>query len=124
MTSKRLMITRLENIQVGKGQYLLKNGRCIWGTKSTDPINRLRMSEHVHRLVKWEQRDKDNKRVKEKDYRIKETQRDKGDNTRFVWSLPLLSATPLDTVSGTSCDHRVDQLVSRGICMCRTSKRE
>ena len=67
------MITRLENIQVGKGQYLYKAGRCIWGTKSTDPINRLGMSERVHRLVKGEQRDKDNKQVKEEDYRIKET---------------------------------------------------
>ena len=29
VTSKRLMITRLENIQVGKGQYLYKTGRHI-----------------------------------------------------------------------------------------------
>ena len=66
------MIMRLENIQVGKGQYLYKTGRHIWGTKSMDPTNRLGMSEHVHRLVKGEQKDKDNKRVME-DHRIKET---------------------------------------------------
>ena len=61
MTSKRLMITRLGNIQVGKGQYLYKTGRCICGTKSKDPINGLGKSERAHRLVKGEQRDKDNK---------------------------------------------------------------
>ena len=55
------MIMRPENIQVGKGQYIYKTGRCIWGTKSTDPINGLGMSGHVHRLVKGEQRDKDKK---------------------------------------------------------------
>ena len=60
---QRLMITRLRNIQVGKGQYLYKTGRCIWGTKSKDPINGSGKSECVHRLVKGEQRDKDNKRV-------------------------------------------------------------
>ena len=67
------MIMRLENIQVGKGQYLYKTGRHIWGTKSMDPINGSGMSEHVHRLVKGEQRDKDNKWVMEEDHRIKET---------------------------------------------------
>ena len=46
------MIMRLENIQVGKGQYLYKTGRHIWGTKSTEPINRSGMSGHVQRLVK------------------------------------------------------------------------
>ena len=67
------MITRLENIQVGKGQYLYKTGRRIWGTKSMDPINGSGMSERVHRLVKGEQRDKDNEWVMEEDHRIKET---------------------------------------------------
>ena len=67
------MITRLENIQVGKGQYLYKTGRHIWGTKSTDLITRSGMSGCVHRLVKGEQRDKDNKQVMEEDHRIKET---------------------------------------------------
>ena len=67
------MIMRLENIQVGNGQYLYKTGRRIWGTKSMDPINGSGMSECVHRLVKGEQRDKDNKQVIEKDHRIKET---------------------------------------------------
>ena len=62
---QRLMITRLGNIQVGKGQYLYKTGRRIWGTKSKDPINRSRKSERVHRLVKGEQRDKDKQVVKE-----------------------------------------------------------
>ena len=55
------MIMRLGNVQVGKGQYLYKTGRCIWGTKSMDPINGSGMSGHVHRLVKGEQSDKDNK---------------------------------------------------------------
>ena len=67
------MITRLGNIQVGKGQYLYKTGRCIWGIKSTDSINRSGMSGHVHRLVKGEQSDKDNKQVMEEEQRIKET---------------------------------------------------
>ena len=65
------MIMRLENIQVGKGQYLYKTGRCIWGTM--EPINRSGMSGHVHRLVKGEQSEKDNKRVIEDDHGIKET---------------------------------------------------
>ena len=64
------MIMRLGNVQVGKGQYLYKTGGRIWGTKSMDPINR---SGHVHRLVKGEQSDKDNKRVVKEDCRIKET---------------------------------------------------
>ena len=67
------MITRLENIQVGKGQYLYKTGRHIWGTKSMALINGLGMLERVHRLVKGEQRDKDNKWVMEEDHRIKGT---------------------------------------------------
>ena len=52
------MIMRLENIQVGKGQYLYKTGRCICGTKSMKPINRSGMLGHVHRLVKGEQSEK------------------------------------------------------------------
>ena len=67
------MIMRLVNIQVGKGQYLYKTGRRIWGTKSMDLINGLGMSERVQRLVKGEQRDKDNEWVMEEDHRIKET---------------------------------------------------
>ena len=67
------MTMRLENIQVGKGQYLYTTGRCIWGTKSMDLINGPGMSEHVHRLVKGEQRDKDNEWVMEEDHRIKGT---------------------------------------------------
>ena len=67
------MITRLENIQVGKGQCLYKTGRRIWGTKSMDPINGSGMSGCVHRLVKGEQSDKDNKLVIEENHRIKET---------------------------------------------------
>ena len=65
------MITRLENIQVGKGQYLYKTGRCIFGTKSMELMNRLGMSGCVHRLVKGEQNEKDNERVIEEDHRIK-----------------------------------------------------
>ena len=67
------MITRLGNVQVGKGQYLYKTGGRIWGTKSTDPINGSGMSGRVHRLVKGKQSDKDNKRVVKEDCRIKET---------------------------------------------------
>ena len=67
------MITRLENIQVSKGQYLYKTGRHIWGTKGTEPINGLGMSGHVHRLVKGEQSEKDNEQVIEEDHGIKET---------------------------------------------------
>ena len=62
------MIMRLGNIQVGKGQYLYKTGRCIWGTKSSDPMNGSGMLEHVHRLVKGEQSDKDNKQVVKDDH--------------------------------------------------------
>ena len=68
--SKRLMITRLENIQVGKGQYLYKIGRCIWGTKNTELMNDLGASGCVHRLVKGEQNEKDNERVIERDQRL------------------------------------------------------
>ena len=71
----------------------------------------------VHRLVKGEQSDENNKRVMKENCRIKETSKDEGDNTRFVWLPPLLSATPLDTASGMSRDLRVDQPVVRGICM-------
>ena len=67
------MITRLGNVQVGKGQYLYKTGGRIWGTKNMDPINGSGTSGHVHRLVKGEQSDKDNKRVVKEDCRIKET---------------------------------------------------
>ena len=55
------MITRLGNIQVGKGHYLYKTGRRIWRTKNKEPIDGSGKSERVRRLVKWEQRDKDNK---------------------------------------------------------------
>ena len=34
ITSKRLMIMRLKNIQVGRGQYLYQTVRRIWGTKA------------------------------------------------------------------------------------------
>ena len=57
------MITRLGNIQVGKGHYLYKTGRHVWRTKDTELINRSGKLERAHRLVKGEQRDKDNKRV-------------------------------------------------------------
>ena len=53
----------------------------------------------------------------EEDHRIKETKKDEGDNTHFVWLPPLLSATPLDTASGMSHDLHVDRPVVRGICM-------
>ena len=67
------MVTRLLNVQVGKGQYLYKIGRRIWGTKSSDPMNGSGMLGHVHRLVKGEQSDRDNKRVMKENCRIKET---------------------------------------------------
>ena len=67
------MIMRLENIQVGKGQYLYKTGRHIWSTKNMEPMNRSEVSGCVHRLVKREQNEKDNERVIEHNYRLKET---------------------------------------------------
>ena len=79
-------------------------------------MNRLGVLGHMHRLVKGEQGEEDNKRVIRKDQRIKETQ-NKGHNTRFVWSPQLLSATPLGSASGTSHDLHVDQLMVRGVCM-------
>ena len=65
------MITRLGNIQVGKGHYLYKTGRHIWRAKSEGPINGSEKSECVHRLVKGEQSDKDNKQVVKEDCGIK-----------------------------------------------------
>ena len=62
------MITRLGNIQVGKGHYLYKTGRRIWRTKDKEPINGSGKSERAHRLVKGEQRDKDNKQVVKDDH--------------------------------------------------------
>ena len=57
------MITRLGNIQVGKGHYLYKTGRRIWRTKSEGPTSGSEKSECAHRLVKGKQRDKDNEQV-------------------------------------------------------------
>ena len=48
---------------MGKGQYLYKTGRHIWGTKNTEPMNGSRVSGHVYRLIKGEQNEKDNERV-------------------------------------------------------------
>ena len=62
------MITRLGNIQVGKGHYLYKTGGCIWRTKSEGPTSGSEKSERAHRLVKGEQRDKDNKQVVKDDH--------------------------------------------------------
>ena len=67
------MIMRLGNIQVGKGQYLYKTGRRIWRTKNKELIDGSGKPERVHRLVKGEQRDKDNKQVVEEDCRNKES---------------------------------------------------
>ena len=67
------MIMRLGNIQVGKGHYLYKTGRRIWRTKNKEPIDGSGKLERVHRLVKGEQRDTDNKRVMEEDCRNKES---------------------------------------------------
>ena len=67
------MIARLGNMQVGKGQYLYKTGRCICGTKKTEPMNGLEMSGCVHRLVKAEQSKEDNKQVIKGEQRMKET---------------------------------------------------
>ena len=71
--SKRLMITRLENIQVGKSQYLYKTGRHIWSTKNMELMNGLGVSGHVYRLIKGEQNEKDNERVIKCDHRLKRT---------------------------------------------------
>ena len=92
----------------GQRPIFIQDRQAHLGNKGTDPINGLGMLGHVHRLVKGEQSDKDNKRVVKEDCRIKETKKDERDNTRFVWSPPLLSSTPLDTASGTSHDLRVD----------------
>ena len=62
------MIMRLGNIQVGKGHYLYKTGRHIWRTKSEGPTSRSEKSERAHRLVKGEQRDKDNEQVMKDDH--------------------------------------------------------
>ena len=102
------MITRLENIQVGRGQYLYKTGRHIWSTKDTEPMNGSEVSGRLHRLIKGEQNEKDSERVIEHNYRLKETQKDKGDNTHFVCLPQFLSATPLGSAGGTSCDLCVD----------------
>ena len=58
---QRLMIMRLGNMQVGKGQYLYKTGRRIWRTRNKEPINGSGKLECANRLVIGEQRDKDNK---------------------------------------------------------------
>ena len=57
------MITRLGNIQMGKGQYLYKTGRHICGTKSMELLSGSGASGHVHRLVMGEQNVKDNEWV-------------------------------------------------------------
>ena len=62
------MITRLGNIQVGKGHYLYKTGRHIWGTEREGPTNGSEKLECAHRLVKGEQRDKDNEQVIKDDH--------------------------------------------------------
>ena len=62
------MITRLGNIQVGKGHYLYKTGRRIWRTKSEGPTSGSGKLERAHRLVKGEQRDKDNEQVMKDDH--------------------------------------------------------
>ena len=67
------MITRLENMQVGKSQYLYKTGRHICGTKSAELMNGSGMLGCVHSLVKGEQNEKDNEQVIEEDHRVKET---------------------------------------------------
>ena len=67
------MITRLGNIQIGKGQYLYKIGRHICGTKSMEPMSGSGVSGHVHRLIKGEHNEKDNAWVIEEEHRIKGT---------------------------------------------------
>ena len=54
-----------------QGHYLYKTGRHSCGTKSTEPMNELGVSGHVHRLVKGSQNEKDNEQVIEEDHRIK-----------------------------------------------------
>ena len=67
------MIMSLENMQVGKGQYLYKTSRHICGTKSTEPMGGSGVLGHVHRLIKGEQNERDNEQVIEEDHRIKGT---------------------------------------------------
>ena len=114
------MITRLGNIQMGKGQYLYKTSRHICGTKRMEPISGSGVSGHVHRLIKGEQTKKNNEWVIKEDNGIKGTKTDKGDNTCFVWSPPLLSATPLGTASGMSHDLHMGWPAARDACMHRT----
>ena len=81
------MIMRLENIQVGRGQYLYKTGRCIWDTKGyvtdgwTGTLGHVHRCiwdtkgyvtdgwtgtlGHVHRLIKGEQNEEDNEHLAE-----------------------------------------------------------
>ena len=54
---------------MGNGQYLHKTGRCIWGTKNTELMNKSGALGYVHRLVKGEQNEQDNERVIERDYK-------------------------------------------------------
>ena len=101
------MITRLENIQVGKGQYLYKTGRHICGTQRMEPMNRIGIVGACARLVKGKQSEKDNGRVIKHNQKLKETQKVKRDNTHFMCLPQFLSATPLGMVSGTSHDLHV-----------------
>ena len=57
----------------GQGLIFIQDWQVHLGNKSMEPINRLGMSGRVHRLVKGEQSEKDNKQVIEDDHGIKET---------------------------------------------------
>ena len=47
VTSKKLMIMRLKNIQVGEGQYLYETGRLIRGTKITEQTKKEWVGLHI-----------------------------------------------------------------------------
>ena len=47
VTSKRLMIMRLKNVQVGKGQYLYKSSRPIWSTKTAEQTKEGGQTAHI-----------------------------------------------------------------------------
>jgi len=58
ISSKRLIITRLKNIQVGRGQYLYQTVRRIWGTRPVAQTKRKKVGAKVEarkRITRWKE---------------------------------------------------------------------